>query len=68
MTTARKPEPVADEDWISLVEAARILGESRQTVLARAVKGELVAKHVAGRTVVSRQSVDRCMAASAGKR
>lgn len=47
-----------DNDWVSLVEASRLLKQSRQTVLMRAVKGELVAKHIAGRTVVSRSSLE----------
>lgn len=53
---------IAANEWISLVEAARLLGESRQTVLSRAVKGEVVAQHIAGRTVVSRESVERVLA------
>lgn len=44
---------------MSLVAAARQLGETRQTVLTRAIKGEVEAKHVAGRTVVSRASIER---------
>jgi hypothetical protein len=63
MATPRKSDAPQDEDWISLVEAARLLEETRQTVLARAVKGEVIAKHIAGRTVVSRQSVDAVLAA-----
>lgn len=47
------------EDWMSLADAAQELGETRQTVLTRAVKGEVDAKHVAGRTIVSRSSVER---------
>jgi len=60
MDTARKTEEA--DDWISLLEASRTLGESRQTVLGRAVKGEVEAKHVAGRTIVSRASVDAIIA------
>lgn len=47
------------DPWMSLVEAARVLGESRQGILTRAVKGEVEAQHIAGRTVVSRASIDR---------
>lgn len=61
MPTARKTVKVLDP-WMSLVEAARELGETRQTVLTRAVKGEVEAKHIAGRTVVSRESVVRVKA------
>lgn len=63
MTNAGKPIP--DNDLISLGEAARLLGESRQTVLARAVKGEIEAQHIAGRTVVSRGSIERYKAGGA---
>lgn len=54
--TSRRVDP-----WISLVEAARLLKETRQTVLTRAVKGELEAQHIAGRTLISRASVTRCI-------
>lgn len=43
--------------WMSLVEAAKELGTTRQTVLTRAVKGEVEAQFIAGRTVISRASV-----------
>jgi hypothetical protein len=59
MDTVRKTE---DADWITLAEAARMLGEARLTVLGRSVKGELVAKHIAGRTVVSRAGVEQLLA------
>ena len=60
MGAAGKPDLKAE--WMSLGEAARLLGEARQTVLKRTVKGELVAEYVAGRTVISRESVDRILA------
>jgi hypothetical protein len=50
---------------MSLADAARVLGESRQGVLTRAVKGDIVAKHIAGRTVVTRESVERVRSAKA---
>lgn len=62
MVAARK-KLKTDDKWMSLVEAARTLGESRQTVLMRAVKGDLEAEHIAGRTVVSRRSIERLIAA-----
>lgn len=65
MATARKtksqPKRPADP-WMTLGEAARELHTSRQTILTRAVKGEIEAQHVAGRTLVSRASVERCRA------
>lgn len=62
MVSARKKQKVEDP-WMSLAEAARALGASRQTILARAVKGELEAEHIKGRTLVSRLSVERALAA-----
>lgn len=64
MVPARK-KPKTEDRWMSLVEAARVLGASRQTILARAVKGELDAEHIAGRTVVSRESVERARVSAA---
>lgn len=58
MRTASKALPASDP-WMSLGDAARTLKTTRQTVLTRAIKGELEAKHVAGRTVVSRASVEK---------
>jgi hypothetical protein len=52
--------------WVSLVEASRLLGQSRQTILTRAVKGELEGKHIAGRTVISRASVERALQDGSG--
>lgn len=49
--------------WMSIVGAADALGESRLKVLSRAVKGELESATVAGRTVISRASVERVKAA-----
>lgn len=57
-TQARKDAEGGD-DWMSLSEAAETLGEHRQTVLTRGIKGEVEIKHIAGRTIVSRASVAR---------
>jgi len=64
MNSARKAAPLPDE-WISLPEAARLLGESRHTVLNRSVKGEVEAQFIAGRTIVLRESIQRVLAARA---
>lgn len=61
MMRTRKAKP-ADE-WMSLPAAERALGESRLTVLNRIVKGDLVGQHIAGRTVVRRDTVERLAAA-----
>lgn len=54
--TRRKPNT-----WLSVTEAARLLGVSRQTVYARANRGELTTREVADRTVVSRLSVEAAL-------
>ena len=51
------------DGWVTLNTAAILLGESRLTTLHRIVKGELVAKHIANRTVVRRDTVDALLAA-----
>lgn len=43
---------------MSLLEAARALGVVRATVLVQAIKGDIIAQHVAGRTLISRASVE----------
>lgn len=53
---------LAVDPWVSLKAAAAMLGMSRQTVLTLALKGDIVAQHIAGRTVVTRESVDRLLA------
>ncbi len=61
MAAARKKANDSDA-WVSLVEASRLLGESRLMILNRTVKGEIDAKHIAKRTVVSRESIERVLA------
>lgn len=61
MATARK-KLIAPDPWMTLNQAAKELGESRLAVLTRTVKGEIDAKHEAGRTIVSRESVRRVKA------
>lgn len=48
-----------DDPWMTLNRAGKELGESRYKVLTRTTLGELEAKHEAGRTLVSRASVER---------
>lgn len=60
MPTARKTVRSA-EPWMSLSTAAKALGETRHMVLSRAVRGELETQNVAGRTFISRASVDRLL-------
>jgi len=62
MPSARKA--VADpEGWVSLPVASRMLRVSRQTTLTMALRGELDAQHIAGRTVISRDSIEKALAA-----
>ena len=53
------------DEWMSLHAAAAALGLSRETALALCIKGDLVGQHIAGRTVVARQSVETLMEARA---
>lgn len=55
---ARK-ETEAKGEWMSLASAAAALGESRLSVATRCIAGELVGKHEAGRTLITRESVTR---------
>lgn len=55
-----------EDEWVSLNAAAALLSESRLTVLHRIVKGELEGKHIAGRSVVRRESVDAVLTQRAG--
>lgn len=70
MTAARKENQeqgavgIADP-WVSVPAAARLLGCANATVLAKALRGEIEAQVVAGRTVISRASIDRALAAAA---
>lgn len=58
MAVARKPKPDAD---ISLYAAAKASGENRQSLLHRAIAKELEARQVAGRTVITRKSLNRLL-------
>lgn len=69
MRTARKnPTAIApDDDWMTVPQAARELGIAAPTVLQRALRGELEtqtlsAGPLAGRTFVSRASVEKAKA------
>ena len=61
MNAARKQKPEVD-GWLSVHAAALALGTTRYRVARRAMHGELVTKLDAGRTVVSRASVDAALA------
>lgn len=52
------------DPWMSVLAAGRELGCAPQTVLKRALRGEFETLLVAGRTVVSRESVERAVEAA----
>lgn len=60
MPVAGKKRTDGDE-WVSLFEASRMAGMGRLTLLTLALKGEIEARHVAGRTVVLRASLDKLL-------
>lgn len=62
MSVARKHENLDAAHWMGLVAASKALGETRLRVLTLAIKGEVEAVHVAGRTLVKRESVERLLA------
>jgi excisionase family DNA binding protein len=65
MPPVRKQEPVdASNEWVSLTEAARLLGSHRETVLQLAIKGTLKVEHRGNYTFVSRASIDAYLAAA----
>ena len=66
-TQTRKETEATIDPWMSLGDAARELGITRHTVLARIVAGELKGTVAAGRTLVSRESVAAAKRAKATK-
>lgn len=50
-------KPIREDKWLSLPQAAALLGKSRQTVTQMAALNELESDHVAGRLVIGRESV-----------
>jgi hypothetical protein len=66
MTRACKtlpPVSAQPEPWLPLYKAAVALGESRQTVLTRALFGELEHDRRGRIIYISRKSIDRVLAA-----
>ena len=54
---------VRAEDWLTVNQAAERLGVSRQTVLNRALAGELETMRIGSRHFVKRASVDAALRA-----
>lgn len=65
MAAARKVSVGHEEGWVSLQSAADAIGATRTKTLALIVKGDLVGKHIANRTVVRQDSIDALIAAQA---
>lgn len=63
---ANRKQGADTDEYLSLYGAAEQLGITTKTVLARIVAGELEGKKVAGRIVVSRDSVARLKGKTAG--
>lgn len=59
MPGQRSNEPQDNDPYVSVYAAAKRLGIATKTVLARVVAGELDGQQVAGRIVVTRESVER---------
>lgn len=59
MPTARKKAPPVDDRWMTFPEAARRIGITPFKVRSFALRGVLVTEVSAGRTVISRESVER---------
>lgn len=59
MASASKASRPANDEWVTLPEAMRLLGKERSSVLMMIVRGELVADLRGRWTFVSRESIDR---------
>jgi hypothetical protein len=65
MNAARKEAAGVTEDrYMSVPMAARTLGKAQATILSLIVRGALVGEVVAGRTVVTRESIEQYLAAN----
>jgi hypothetical protein len=65
MNAARKEATSVTEDrYMSVPVAARTLGKAQATILSLIVRGALVGEVVAGRTVVTRESIEQYQAAN----
>jgi hypothetical protein len=67
MDAARKNVGPLEDQWLSQPQAAAELNCSRHMILGYIARGELTAAVVAGRTVVSRESVARLKEARAAE-
>lgn len=59
MPSSRKDEQQDNDPYMSVYGASARLGIATKTVLARVIAGDLEGKQIAGRIVVTRESVER---------
>lgn len=57
MSTHSKDAAVALADWVSISEASRLRGVTRQAISKLAKLGRLESVHVAGRTLVNKKEI-----------
>lgn len=58
-TATRRNGPDETDEWVSIPQAQRMLGNlARHTLLARVLDGEFGSKKVAGRRVISRADIE----------
>jgi excisionase family DNA binding protein len=63
MPTMSAKRPPLDAEWMTVQEAADVLGVSRPTVMSWALAGQLVTTMIGRRHFVSRASVDAALRA-----
>ena len=62
MEAVRKQVATEVDRWMTVRQAAKALGIAPQTVYSRALDGHLTTEIIAGRRLVSRESVERVLA------
>ena len=66
MATAVRRNAAEEKDaWLTLPQAAKLLGVARHTLLSRALDGVIETQVIAGRRLVSKASVERVIAQGA---
>lgn len=69
MKTARKPYapvPKREEPWVSIPQAATLLGVAYNTVPKMALRGLVKTRTIGGRVFISRESISAYLAAISG--
>ena len=55
-------QQLPDDQYLTLADAETLLGRSRQTILAMAIRGDVVALPIGGKIFVTRASADAYLA------